>query len=106
MSRPWRHALSPALRNCTGQLATLAEGFQYRPIDSNVGTARAPFAGRPELGVGVGVGLGVGEGVGLGVGEGVGLGVGVTAVPVLLIVTLMRDSTELPFSSYATARSG
>ena len=76
MSRPWRHALSPALRNCTGQLATLAEGFQYRPIDSNVGTARAPFAGRPELGVGVGVGLGVGEGVGLGVGEGVGLGVG------------------------------
>ncbi|TMH27649.1 MAG: hypothetical protein E6H63_10280 [Betaproteobacteria bacterium] len=64
------------MRNCTGQLATLAEGFQYRPIDSNVGTARAPFAGRPELGVGVGVGLGVGEGVGLGVGEGVGLGVG------------------------------
>src|SRR5437588_4498139 len=76
MSRPWRHALSPALRNCTGQLATLAEGFQYRPIDSNVGTARAPFAGRPELGVGVGVGLGVGEGVGIGVGDGVGLGVG------------------------------
>ncbi|TMH39125.1 MAG: hypothetical protein E6H54_21525 [Betaproteobacteria bacterium] len=58
------------------------------------------------LGVGEGVGLGVGEGVGLGVGEGVGLGVGVTAVPVLLIVTLTRDSTELPFSSYATARSG
>src|SRR3954453_13541470 len=103
MSRPWGHRRCPPLRKRTGQPAEpgFELGFQYRPIDSNVATPRAPLAGRPLVGVGVGVG--VGDGVGLGVGDGVGVGVGVTVV--FCTFRLMMSLRLLPEASYAVAVS-
>src|SRR4029077_11185071 len=48
MLRPWRNDASPLLRKITAQPAEpgFDGGVQYRPIDSNVATARAPIVGR------------------------------------------------------------
>src|SRR5438874_2399493 len=77
MLRPERNDASPCLRKITAQPSApgFDGGVQYRPIDSKVGTPRAPLIGRPETPVTVGVGVGVGVTVGVGVGDGVAVGV-------------------------------
>src|SRR5215210_2572824 len=66
MSRPCRHEESPTLRKMTGQPAEpgFDGGVQYRPMELNVVTARAPLVGTLETAVtGAGVGVTVGVGV-------------------------------------------
>src|SRR5205085_1850445 len=94
---------SPAARNCTLQPVApgLAPGVQYRPIDSNVATARVPVEGRLEVGGGGG---GVVPPPGVPPPSGGGGGGGVCP-PAFWMLTLMTSLREAPLELNAVAVS-